>query len=131
MANLFAQKINSVLIFEQPPDYFLHILLQLIERFRLTVSDGEAGYIANLEFSIRAFLNNVSKDIHNLSSEQENSCIARRLLHRAQLFGDEGRDVVRLDLAVGERLVEHEVRERKTAQGRVVVVARVNADGAV
>src|SRR5437868_1176688 len=38
---------------------------------------------------------------------------------------------MRLDLAVGERLVEHEVRERETSQGRVVVIACVDADGAV
>lgn len=61
----------------------------------------------------------------------QSSCAASRLLHRAQFFGDEGRDVVCSEMAVGESLIECEVWKRETGQGRVVVVARINADGAV
>jgi len=65
------------------------------------------------------------------ASASGSSRAAGRLLHGAEFFGDEVGDLVRDEVAVGEGLVEGEVGEREAGQGRVVVVARVYADGAV
>ena len=49
-------------------------------------------------------------------------------LHLAELFGDEGGDLVGFFAAVSEGLVEIEVRKSDTAQRRLMVVASVEAD---
>lgn len=59
------------------------------------------------------------------------SNVAGGFTHGAEFFGDEGCDVVCFQVAVGEGLVEGEVREQEAGQGRLVVVACVNADDAV
>jgi hypothetical protein len=58
-------------VFQKHGDYFLHVLLQFVERLALGVCAGETGDVSNIEVSIRATFDDYGKRSHGITSPEK------------------------------------------------------------